>query len=49
METLFFGKINYHSHRSSTIVILTITNKDTTSKALQMDEFPTTIPLGYQV
>jgi hypothetical protein len=37
METLVFGKRNYHSHRSSTIAILTITNKDTTSKALQMN------------
>jgi hypothetical protein len=49
METLFVGKINYCSHRSSTIAILTITNKVTARKALQMDGFPTTIPLGYQV
>jgi hypothetical protein len=49
METLFVGKRNYHSHRSSTIAILTITNKATIRKALQMDGFSTTIPLGYQV
>jgi hypothetical protein len=49
METLFVGKINYHSHRSSTIAILTITNKATSSKALQMDGFSTTIPLGFKV
>jgi hypothetical protein len=49
METLFVGKRNYHSHRSSTIAILTMTNKATTSKALQMDGFSTTIPLSYNV
>jgi hypothetical protein len=49
METLFVGKRNYHSHKSSTIAILIITNTTTTSKALQMDGFSTTIPLGYKV
>jgi hypothetical protein len=49
METLFVRKINYYSHRSSTIAILTITNKATTSKALQMNGFSTKIPLGYKV
>jgi hypothetical protein len=49
METLFVGKRNYNSHRSSTISILTIKNKATTSKELQMDGFSTIIPLGYQV
>jgi hypothetical protein len=49
METLFVGKINYYSHRSSTIEILVITSEDTTRKELQMDGFSTTIPLGYQV
>jgi hypothetical protein len=49
MESLFVGNISYYSHISSTIAILTITNKATTSKALQMDGFSTTIPLGYQV
>jgi hypothetical protein len=49
METLFFGKRNYYSHKSSTIEIHAITNKYTISKALQMDGFSTTIPLGCQV
>jgi hypothetical protein len=49
METLFVGKINYHSHRSSTIAILIIKNKATTRKALNMDDFSTTITLGYKV
>jgi hypothetical protein len=44
METLFVGKRNYHSHISSTIAILKITNEATTSKALQMDGFSTTVP-----
>jgi hypothetical protein len=46
METFFVGKRNYHSQRSSTISILTITNKATKRKELQMDGFSTTIPLG---
>jgi hypothetical protein len=49
MGTLFVGKIIYYSHRSTTIAILAITNKATTSKALQIDGFHTTIPLGYLV
>jgi hypothetical protein len=49
METLFVGKINYNSHKSSTIAILTITNEATTSKELQMDGFSTIVPLGYKV
>jgi hypothetical protein len=49
METLFVAKRNHYSHRSSTFAILTIINKATTIKALQMDGFPTKIPLGYHV
>ena len=49
METLLDGERDHYPHRTSTIVVLTVTVKAAAITTLQMDGFSTTVSFDYQV